>query len=113
MATDEPTPDGILQLGLGFWGSKTLLSAVHLGGFTELAERPRTAKELTAELGLQPRGARDFLDALVSLGMLERVGDEYADTPATDLFLDRGKARRTSAGSSRWPKRACTRSGGR
>jgi hypothetical protein len=91
MTTDEATPDGILQLGLGFWGSKTLLSAVELRVFTVLAERPRTAKELTAELGLQPRGVRDFLDALVSLGMLERVDDEYANTAATDLFLDREK----------------------
>lgn len=91
MTTDEATPDGILQLGLGFWGSKTLLSAVELEVFTVLAQRPRTAKELTAQLGLQPRGVRDFLDALVSLGMLERVDDEYANTAATDLFLDREK----------------------
>jgi hypothetical protein len=26
-----PTPDGILQLGLCFWGSKTLLSPIELG----------------------------------------------------------------------------------
>lgn len=25
------TPDAVLQLGLGFWGSKTLLTAVELG----------------------------------------------------------------------------------
>ena len=35
---DQPTPDHILQLGLGFWGSKTLLSALELGLFTELAK---------------------------------------------------------------------------
>jgi hypothetical protein len=35
------TPDAILQLGLGFWGSKTLLSAVELGLFSELAKGPR------------------------------------------------------------------------
>jgi SAM-dependent methyltransferase len=40
---------------------------------------------------LHPRSARDFLDALVSLGMLERDGDRYANTPETDLFLDRTK----------------------
>jgi precorrin-6B methylase 2 len=42
-------------------------------------------------LGLHQRSARDFLDALVSLGMLNREGDRYANTPATDLFLDRRK----------------------
>lgn len=88
---DHVTPDAILQLGLGFWGSKALLSAVELGLFTQLAKEPLTAKALQAELGLQQRGTADFLDALVSLGMLERDGDEYRNTTATDLFLDRNK----------------------
>jgi hypothetical protein len=29
----HPTPDKIIQVGLGFWGSKTLLSAIELGEF--------------------------------------------------------------------------------
>ena len=37
-------PDGIMQLGLGFWGAKTLLSAVELGLFTELASGPATPR---------------------------------------------------------------------
>jgi hypothetical protein len=44
-----------------------------------------------AELDLQPRGTTDWLDALVSLRLLERSGDEYANTAGTDLFLDRKK----------------------
>jgi hypothetical protein len=40
---------------------------------------------------LQPRGTTDWLDALVSLGMLERAGDQYVNTAATGLFLDRTK----------------------
>ena len=91
MTDERPTPDAILQLGLGFWGSKALLSAVELGLFTTLAQRPRTGKELAAELGLQPRGTSDWLDALVSLSLLERTGDQYANVAATDLFLDRAK----------------------
>src|SRR4051812_16042475 len=85
------TPDAILQLGLGFWGSKTLLSAVELGVFTELARGPQSRDALAACLRLHPRGAADFLDALVALGMLERQGNTYSNTTATDLFLDRGK----------------------
>ncbi len=86
-----PTPEAILQLGLGFWGSKTLLSAVELGLFTELADRPRSAHELAAALGLHGRGARDFFDGLVALGMLRREGLGYANTPEADVFLDRAK----------------------
>lgn len=91
MTTKQPTPDAILELGLGFWASKTLLTAVELGLFTALATEPRTAKEVVTELGLQPRGVVDLLDALVSLEMLERTDGQYRNTPATDLFLDRNK----------------------
>ena len=51
-----PDPAPILQLGLGFWASKTLLSAVELGVFTELADEPLDAETLRARLGLHPRG---------------------------------------------------------
>lgn len=86
------TPDNIMQLGLGFWASKTLLSAVELGVFTELARGPLAAEDLSGKLGLHARGARDFLDALVSLRVLERDAEGvYANTPESGAFLDRGK----------------------
>ena len=84
------TLEGILQLGLGFWASKTLLSAVELGVFTQLSQGPLPTEVLIARLGLNGRGASDFLDALVALGMLERGGGA-ANTAATDLFLDKNK----------------------
>ncbi|MFC5568763.1 methyltransferase [Lysobacter yangpyeongensis] len=85
------TPDAILQLGFAFWGSKTLLSAVELGVFTALAQGPQDGDALARRLGLHPRSARDFLDALVALRMLERDGSSYRNTEAGDLFLDRNK----------------------
>ncbi len=85
------TPDAIMQLGLGFWGSKTLLSAVELGLFTELAKGPLDGETLRSRLQLHPRSARDFFDALVALGMLKRTGSRYANTPETAAFLDRNK----------------------
>ena len=89
--TNQPSPDGILQLGLGFWGSKTLLTATGLGLFTELAKEPMNSEGIRERLGLHPRSVLDFLDALVALGMLERSGELYRNTPQTDLFLDRSK----------------------
>src|SRR5262249_48834592 len=74
MAQSVPSHERILQLGFGFWGSKALLSAVELGVFTELAKKPATLAELQSRLKLHPRSARDFLDTLVALGMLERDG---------------------------------------
>src|SRR5512139_956700 len=85
------SPERILQTGLAFWGSKTLLSAIEIGVFTELARGPEPFGSLSGRLGLHPRSARDFLDTLVALGFLQRTGDTYANTPETDLFLDRRK----------------------
>jgi hypothetical protein len=84
-------PDSILQLGLGFWASKTLLSAVELGLFTELAHRPLDEPSIRQKLKLHGRASRDFLDSLVALGMLLREDGQYQNTPNADFFLDRNK----------------------
>src|SRR6266404_4032358 len=88
---NEPQPDYILQVGLGFWASKTLFSAVEMELFTELAKHPEDLETLQGRLGLHPRSARDFLDALVSLQFLERRNGRYYNTPSTDFFLDKRK----------------------
>jgi len=87
----QPSPAQILQVGLGFWASKTLLSAVELELFTELAKQPADLETLRTRLGLHPRAAHDFLDTLVALGFLERADGRYRNTPSTDLFLDKQK----------------------
>jgi hypothetical protein len=68
-----------------------LLSAVELELFTELAKHPLPRTELQGRLALHPRSARDFFDALVATGFLERDGDIYRNTPATELYLDKRK----------------------
>jgi hypothetical protein len=88
---ENPTPEKILQTGLAFWPAKTLLSAIEMGLFTELAHGPEAFERLRARMGLHPRSARDFLDTLVALGFLLRDGDQYSNTPETGLFLDRAK----------------------
>ena len=85
------TPEKILQTGFAFWPSKVLLSAVEMGLFTELARGPEPRDVLAGRLGLHARSATDFLDTLVALGFLTREGDLYANTPETELFLDRKK----------------------
>ncbi len=88
---EQPTPDAILQVGLGFWASKVLLSAVELELFTHLARGPQNLAGLQGSLGLHPRAARDFLDALVALGFLSRSGGNYCNTASTEVFLDKHK----------------------
>jgi hypothetical protein len=89
--SEQPDMAHIMQVGLGFWASKTLLSAIEMELFTELAKHPEDLASIQGRLGLHPRSARDFLDALVSLGFLERRDGKYRNTPATELFLDKRK----------------------
>jgi hypothetical protein len=93
MSTPQPSPrpDYILQTGLAFWASKTLLSAVEMEVFTELTRGPEDLDTLAGRIGLHPRASRDFLDALVALGFLDRQDGKYSNTPATDAFLDKHK----------------------
>jgi 2-polyprenyl-3-methyl-5-hydroxy-6-metoxy-1,4-benzoquinol methylase len=87
----NPTTEHIMQVGLGFWASKTLLSAVEMEVFTELAKQAEDLPTLQGRLGIHPRAARDFFDTLVALGFLRRLDGKYANTPATDLYLDKHK----------------------
>jgi hypothetical protein len=78
---------------MGFWGSKTLLSAVELELFTKLGSERMTGPQLAEGLGLDARAIPDFPDALVALGLLEREGEGsdalYRNTEAGALFLDK------------------------
>ena len=89
----ERDPSHIMQVGMGFFASKALLSAVELGLFSELAKRTMTASEIAKALGLHQRAVPDFPDALVALGFLRRNGDGadgiYSNTPESAMFLDR------------------------
>ena len=86
-------PSHIMQVGMGFWASKTALSAVELELFTQLGEESLTGEEVAGRIGLHPRATYDFLDTLVALNFLERDGDgpdgRYRNTPDTAVFLDK------------------------
>ena len=56
-----------------------------------LANGPADLPTLQQKLGLHQRSARDFLDALVSLNLLERKNGVYGNTVEADLFLDKAK----------------------
>jgi precorrin-6B methylase 2 len=92
---EEVDPSKIMQVGLGFMGSKSLLAATNMGLFTLLAERGMSGTEIQSRLGLHERGLYDFLDTLVALGFLTRDGlretSVYRNAADTDLFLDKKK----------------------
>lgn len=88
---NDISPAHILQIGFGFWASKTLLSAVELELFSHLSDGAKSGPDLEGALGLHRRATFDFLDTLLALGLLEREGSGetamYANTPATAAFL--------------------------
>ena len=68
-------PSHILQVGMGFWGSKALLSAVELELFTKLGRNGMTGPQIAEALELHERAIPDFPDALVALEVLDREGE--------------------------------------
>ncbi len=88
-------PSKIMQIGLGFWASKTLLTAINMELFTHLAKGELSGMDIQNKLGLHDRNLYDFLDTLVALGFLERNGlketASYRNAEDANLFLDKNK----------------------
>ena len=109
-------PSSIMQVGMGFWPSKTLLSAVELGLFTVLGSRgvlgARDRRPAPAALPRRvrlPRRARR--PAAARARGLAATTARYANTRETGGVPRHQQPASTSAASSRWPTPGCTASG--
>lgn len=80
-------PEAIFRLASGFMASKFLFAASELGLFEALADSPADLDGLAARTGLTRRCARIAADAMVALGLIERDGDSYANSPTAAAFL--------------------------
>jgi len=91
--SEQVSPAHIMQVGMGFFASKTVLSAVELELFTKLGSDGMTGPQIADALGLHARAIPDFPDALVALQLLDRDGEgdeaRYRNTPSTAVFLDK------------------------
>jgi acetylserotonin N-methyltransferase len=85
------TATAILQMATGFWPAQVLFTAYELGVFETLAVAPATAADLAAKFGLHADAGPRLFDAAVALGLLERRGDELANSPIADAHLVRGR----------------------
>jgi hypothetical protein len=91
------SPGEIMQVGMGFWPSKILLTAVQEELFTRLAQKPLSPVEIKKQLewNCTNRHAADFLDALFTLKLVNRegIGNDaiYSNTEETAFFLDKTK----------------------
>ncbi len=88
-------PEQIMKVGMGFWASKTLLTAIQLELFTHLSQQELSGQEIQAKIKLHERSLFDFLDSLVAMGFLVRTGLKesalYSNAEDVDFFLDKNK----------------------
>ncbi len=83
-----PDPSRIIQMASAFYESCALFTASDLGIFAALAKRGSAdCPAIASDCGLNDRGARLLLDACVALGLLEKTGDRYSNTPDAAVFL--------------------------
>lgn len=85
--TSLEDPYDVMFVGWSFLRSTLLTTALRLEVFATLGDGELTAGELCRRLDLHPRAARDFLDALAALGLLQRTGDGYRNSPAAARHL--------------------------
>lgn len=80
----------ISEIAFGFMASKALFAALHVGIFTKLSERPKRIDELAAEANAAPNRIQTLMTALAALGLVDRAGDAFANSPGAEAFLVEG-----------------------
>src|SRR5262249_30162878 len=82
-------PDDLNETIRAFMASRVILTALELDVFTEVREGCN-AGELAKRLDTDPRGTELLLNALASLGLLEKDNDTFRNAPTAARFLAEG-----------------------
>ena len=75
-------------LASGYMRSRVFLTAVELGVFGQLGDRPRTAAEIAPLLDVDARALDVLLDALCAMGLLDRSGEGVGAPEGLAELLD-------------------------
>src|SRR6266699_3195429 len=65
--SQQVDPSHIMQVGMGFWASKTLLSAVELELFTRLGSDSATGGQIAETLALDERAIPDYIGGILEM----------------------------------------------
>jgi len=84
-------PEKIIQLATGGWRSAILGAASEFSLFQHLEGEGTTAAALKGKLPISDRGLQALLDGLVGIGLVEKLGDKYKNSPEASAFLIEGK----------------------
>ena len=84
------TAEQVSEIAFGFMASKALFAGLHVDVFTPLTDAPKTAKELARETDVPVNRITTLMTALTGVGLVERDGERYANSPGAEAFLARG-----------------------
>jgi hypothetical protein len=96
MASEKLSSVRLQDLAYGYRQSATLLAAIELGLFTEIAQGAGTESAVARALDVTPINARRMLAACAALNLIVKDGDVFRNAPDVERFLVKGA--RTYAG---------------
>ena len=103
-------PERILQTGLAFWPSKTLLSAIEFGVFSELARGAQPLDSLSNASACTP-ARRGIFSTRSSRSAFSRAAAIVTRTRRRRICSWTRPSHRMSAAFLKWPTIVCIRSG--
>jgi len=86
-------PGDLFEISGYYWKTCTLHAGVKLDIFTVMGKHQRTADEIAAAIDGDPRAVAMLLNALVAMGLLEKEGDHFFNTPTASAFLSKDSKR--------------------
>jgi precorrin-6B methylase 2 len=84
---ESGTLNQIIELSYAFQRSKVFLSACELNIFTSIGDDQRTAEEIASAINTDPRATDRLMNALVSMGLLQKYGSRFSNTKETRRYL--------------------------
>jgi 3-hydroxy-5-methyl-1-naphthoate 3-O-methyltransferase len=98
MATHSLDPSPIISMATAYWNSATLMAAVRLKIFDQLALGPKSSDEVAEAIGADLVATDALLVALMSLELVERTEEQtYTNATLADTFLVSGQPRSIGA----------------
>jgi (2Fe-2S) ferredoxin/precorrin-6B methylase 2 len=83
-------PDPLQQTARGFQESRIVLTAVELDVFSVVGASNGTAADVASRIGGDARATAMLLNALAAMGLLEKRGELFANTPTAARYLAAG-----------------------
>jgi len=88
---NAPSPEKVMQVISAGWACSILGAAARHGVFTHLEPVGDNAAGLAKKANISPRGAQALLDGLAGLGLVNRSGGNYQNSPEAAFYLVKGK----------------------